>query len=155
MDTFSTIITVLCTLLGVLGGGSFFFVKSNKRIKAADARRAQAEARLAEIENKQAEIQLIHTQADEWKRLYNESEEERKELQEKLSKQIESKDELHGKYIQQQYRIGELELENQSLRWHKCVVKGCGLRKPSRDIDEVNDEQNTIETEDVQRLAIQ
>lgn len=51
--------------------------------------------------------------------------------------------------------LGELELENQSLKWHKCVVKGCGLRKPPRDIDEVNDEQNTIETEDVQRLAIQ
>lgn len=155
MDTFSTIITILCTLLGVLGGGSFLYFRSNRKIKAAEAKRAQAEAKLAEIEGKQAEIQLIHTQADEWKRLYNESEEERKELQEKLSKQRESKDELHSKFIQLQYKIGELELENQSLKWHKCVVKGCGLRKPPRDIDEVNDEQNTIETEDVQRLAIQ
>lgn len=155
MDTFSTIITILCTLLGVLGGGSFLYFRSNRKIKAAEAKRAQAEARLAEIEGKQAETQLIHTQADEWRRLYNESEEERKGQQDNYRDREKFIDELHDKIIQMQYKIGELELENQSLKWHKCVVKGCGLRKPPRDIDEVNDEQNTIETEDVQRLAIQ
>ena len=110
---------------------------------------------MAEIEGKQAETQLIHTQADEWRRLYNESEEERKGQQDNYRDREKIIDELHDKIIQMQYKIGELELENQSLKWHKCVVKGCGLRKPPRDIDEVNDEQNTIETEDVQRLAIQ
>lgn len=130
MDAFSTIVTVLCTLLGVLGGGSFFYFRSNKRIKAAEA--------------KLAEIQTEHSQSDEWIRLYNESEEERKALQDSMRDVLAQKDELHNKLIEKQYKIGELELENQSLKWHKCVVKGCGCRKPPRDIDEVN-EQNTNE----------
>ena len=65
MEWINIIVSAVCALAGALGGGSLLFYKTNKQLK---------------------KVEVVHSQADEWKRLYEESEDERKALSEKVDK---------------------------------------------------------------------
>lgn len=84
---------------------------------------------------------MIHTQADEWKRLYEESEDERRKLSDKV-------DGLYKQQHEDKATIGKLELEVQKLTWYRCTINGCKNRKPPHlyDIEGVELEAQTKTT---------
>ena len=102
MEWINAIVAAICSLIGALGGGSLLYFKTNKQLKG---------------------LEVIHTQADEWKRLYEESEDERRKLSDKV-------DELYKQQHEDKATIGKLELEVQKLTWYRCTINGCKNRKP-------------------------
>ena len=102
MEWINIIVSAVCALAGALGGGSLLFYKTNKQLK---------------------KVEVVHSQADEWKRLYEESEDERKVLSEKVDK-------LYKEQHTDRNTINRLELEVQKLNWYRCTINGCKNRRP-------------------------
>ena len=87
MEWINIIVSAVCALAGALGGGSLLYIKTNRQLK---------------------KVEVVHSQADEWKRLYEESEEERKALSDKVDK-------LYKEQHTDRNTINNLKLEVQKL----------------------------------------
>lgn len=114
MEWINVIVGSLCSLLGAFGGGGILFWKYNKQLKQGE---------------------VIRNQADEWKRLYEEADQERKAKDEVIAKKDEKIDELY----KQQHADAEekiaLKMRVQQLQWFHCTVSGCSKRQPPHVFD--------------------
>ena len=113
MDTLSWI-NILVNVITLFGGGSLLFYSLNRKMKAL------------EVRNK--EVEVVHNQADEWKRLYDEADEERKNV-------VAENDKLKDKHEEDIREIGRLTLEVQKLTWYRCTIQGCKNRRPPHVFD--------------------
>lgn len=106
--------TILLPLIG-----AFQFYDSKKRKEAAAAKKAEAEN--------------ITQYAAEWKELYEKKEAKIHELDTKIDQLYVEKNEDRERIRDLQSKNVKLELENQSLNFKKCEVRGCKERKPPSD----------------------
>ncbi|WP_195630312.1 hypothetical protein [Bacteroides finegoldii] len=106
--------TILLPLIG-----AFQFYDSKKRKEAAAAKKAEAEN--------------ITQYAAEWKELYEKKEAKVHELDTKIDQLYVEKNEDRECIRDLQSKNVKLELENQSLNFKKCEVRGCKERKPPSD----------------------
>lgn len=106
--------TILLPLIG-----AFQFYDSKKRKEAAAAKKAEAEN--------------ITQYAAEWKELYEKKEAKVHELDTKIDQLYVEKNEDRERIRDLQSKNVKLELENQSLNFKKCGVRGCKERKPPSD----------------------
>ena len=106
--------TILLPLIG-----AFQFYDSKKRKEAAAAKKAEAEN--------------ITQYAAEWKELYEKKEAKVHELDTKIDQLYVEKNEDRERIRDLQSKNVKLELENQSLNFKKCEVRGCKARKPPSD----------------------
>ena len=106
--------TILLPLIG-----AFQFYDSKKRKEAAAAKKAEAEN--------------ITQYATEWKELYEKKEAKVHELDTKIDQLYVEKNEDRERIRDLQSKNVKLELENQSLNFKKCEVRGCKERKPPSD----------------------
>lgn len=106
--------TILLPLIG-----AFQFYDSKKRKEAAAAKKAEAEN--------------ITQYAAEWKDLYEKKEAKVHELDTKIDQLYVEKNEDRERIRDLQSKNVKLELENQSLNFKKCEVRGCKERKPPSD----------------------
>jgi len=113
MDTLSWI-NILVNVVTLFGGGSLLFFTFNRKLKA--------------LEVKEKEVEVVHSQADEWKRLYEESERERKCVADEYEK-------LKTKHEEDIREIGKLTLNVEKLTWYRCTVQGCQKRRPPHVFD--------------------
>lgn len=96
---------------------SFWLVKDSKK------RKEQAEARKAEADN-------ITSYATEWKELYEKKETKVVELEAKIEKLYDEKNEDRKRIRELMEKNQILELKNQSLEIMKCKRRGCKDREP-------------------------
>ena len=108
MEWINVIVTAICSLLAAVGGGTIMFYKQNRKLKDAE---------------------VVHTQADEWKRLYDESESERKGLSEKI-------DELYKEQHELSRKVLTLEVEVKRLLPYTCTKLDCAIRQQCSNIDD-------------------
>lgn len=106
--------TILLPLIG-----AFQFYDSKKRKEAAAAKKAEAEN--------------ITQYAAEWKELYEKKDAKVHELDTKIDQLYVEKNEDRERIRDLQSKNVKLELENQSLNFKKCEVRGCKERKPPSD----------------------
>lgn len=129
MNEFQTIVTIISSLvssvvLPVLG--VFLFYDSKKRNEAAKAKQSEAEARKTEEE-------YLSARAGEWRKLYEEEREVEKELNAKIDQLYKEKEGDRQRIRELQEKNTALTLENQSLSFRKCEVRGCKDRQPPSD----------------------
>lgn len=117
----SLVSSVALPLLGV-----FLFYDSKKRNEAAKAKQSEAEARKIEEE-------YLSARAGEWRKLYEEEREVEKELNAKIDQLYKEKEDDRLRIRELQEKNTSLTLENQSLKFKKCEVRGCKERQPPSD----------------------
>ena len=104
--------SIIMTLIGtILGGGGVLFWKQDKRAK--------------ELENEAK-------QSEEWRKLYERSEQDSKDKDAKIDSLYEEKKELRERYEQKSEECNKLKLEKQRLEFQKCEVFECLKRVPPR-----------------------
>ena len=106
------IISALTTLLGILlGGGGVLFWKQDKRAK--------------EIENEAK-------QSDEWRKLYERSEQDSRDKSDKIDRLYDEKKELRERFEALMAECAELKIQNKELEYQKCQRFECLKRCPPR-----------------------
>lgn len=115
MEWINLIVGSICSLLGAFSGGGILFWKYNKQLKQQE---------------------VIRNQADEWKRLYEEADQERKEKDTVIAKKDEKIDELYKERNTESRGRMNAEMEVQRLRWYHCTVSGCTKRRPPHVFDQ-------------------
>lgn len=123
-------------IISMIGGGVssialplltvLLFYDSRKRNEAAKAKQAEAEARAAEEAN-------ITSYAEEWKTLYEQRDKRVDELNAKIDSLYVLIEDDRKRIRELQEKNTELTLENQSLHFRKCEVRGCKDRQPPSD----------------------
>lgn len=104
--------SILMTIIGtILGGGGVLYWKQDKRAK--------------ELENEAK-------QSEEWRKLYERSEQDSKDKDAKIDSLYEEKKELRERYEQKCEECNKLKLEKQRLEFQKCEVFECLKRVPPR-----------------------
>lgn len=119
------IISALTTLLGILlGGGGVLFWKQNKRAK--------------EIENE------AH-QSDEWRKLYERSEQDSRDKSDKIDRLYDEKKELRERFETLMAECAELKIQNKELEYQKCQRFECLKRCPPRFYNQNNTNEDSTE----------
>ena len=124
MEWINLIVGSICSLVGAFTGGGILFFKYNKQLKQQE---------------------VIRNQADEWKRLYEEADEERKSKDAVIAKKDEKIDELYKERNTESRGRMNAEMEVQRLRWYHCTVSGCTKRRPPHVFDT---QGNELEAQD-------
>ena len=134
------IISALTTVLGILlGGGGVLFWKQDKRAK--------------EIENE------AH-QSDEWRKLYERSEQDSRDKSDKIDRLYDEKKELRERFETLMAECAELKIQNKELEYQKCERFECLKRCPPRfynqnnKINEDTSEKNSQKAELHRRQAL-
>lgn len=134
------IISALTTVLGILlGGGGVLFWKQDKRAK--------------EIENE------AH-QSDEWRKLYERSEQDSRDKSDKIDRLYDEKKELRERFETLMAECAELKIQNKELEYQKCERFECLKRCPPRfynqnnTINEDTSEKNSQKVELHRRQAL-
>lgn len=109
MEWVNIVVTAAIALLSALGGAGLIFWRQTKRMKEAEAERA--------------EVATQHEYVKEWKELYEKKEAKVNELDAKI-------DDLRKELRAEQMKNNLLELEKEKLKWAKCTVNGCKNRQP-------------------------
>lgn len=134
------IISALTTVLGILlGGGGVLFWKQDKRAK--------------EIENEAK-------QSDEWRKLYERSEQDSRDKSDKIDRLYDEKKELRERFETLMAECAELKIQNKELEYQKCQRFECLKRCPPRfynqnnKINEDTSEKNSQKAELHRRQAL-
>ena len=134
------IISALTTVLGILlGGGGVLFWKQDKRAK--------------EIENEAK-------QSDEWRKLYERSEQDSRDKSDKIDRLYDEKKELRERFETLMAECAELKILNKELEYQKCQRFECLKRCPPRfynqnnKINEDTSEKNSQKAELHRRQAL-
>ena len=129
MNEFQTVVNIISSLVSSIALpllGVFLFYDSKKRSEAAKAKQSEAEARKMEEE-------YLSIRAGEWRKLYEEEREVEKELNAKIDQLYKEKEDDRQRIRDLQEKNTALTMENQSLKFKKCEVRGCKERKPPSD----------------------
>ena len=106
------IISALTTVLGILlGGGGVLYWKQDKRAKV--------------LENEAK-------QSDEWRKLYERSDQDSRDKDAKIDAMYAEKKELRQELDRKSEEITELKLKNKELEYQKCQKFECPRRLPPR-----------------------
>ena len=134
------IISALTTVLGILlGGGGVLYWKQDKRAK--------------EIENEAK-------QSDEWRKLYERSEQDSRDKSDKIDRLYDEKKELRERFETLMAECAELKILNKELEYQKCQRFECLKRCPPRfynqnnKINEDTSEKNSQKAELHRRQAL-
>lgn len=121
MDTLNIIVTAVCTIIGALGGGSLLYFRQNKALK---------------------KIEVERSQADEWKKLYDEQCERTQESDNRCHELYLQRKKLYDEKIEAHIHIAKLEVqlaqkdvEIVGLKHCKCIVNHCTKRTPPREYE--------------------
>ena len=129
MNEFQTVVNIISSLVSSISLpllGVFLFYDSKKRSEAAKAKQSEAEAQKMEEE-------YLSIRAGEWRKLYEEEREVEKELNAKIDQLYKEKEDDRQRIRDLQEKNTALTLENQSLKFKKCEVRGCKERQPPSD----------------------
>ena len=129
MNEFQTVVNIISSLVSSIALpllGVFLFYDSKKRSEAAKAKQSEAEARKMEEE-------YLSIRAGEWRKLYEEEREVEKELNAKIDQLYKEKEDDRQRIRDLQEKNTALTLDNQSLKFKKCEVRGCKERQPPSD----------------------
>lgn len=129
MNELQTVVNIISSLVSSIALpllGVFLFYDSKKRSEAAKAKQSEAEARKMEEE-------YLSIRAGEWRKLYEEEREVEKELNAKIDQLYKEKEDDRQRIRDLQEKNTALTLDNQSLKFKKCEVRGCKERKPPSD----------------------
>lgn len=129
MNEFQTVVNIISSLVSSIALpllGVFLFYDSKKRSEAAKAKQSEAEARKMEEE-------YLSIRAGEWRKLYEEEREVEKELNAKIDQLYKEKEDDRQRIRDLQEKNTALTMENQSLKFKKCEVRGCKERQPPSD----------------------
>lgn len=119
------IISALTTVLGILlGGGGVLFWKQDKRAK--------------EIENE------AH-QSEEWRKLYERSEQDSRDKSDKIDRLYDEKKELRERFETLMAECAELKIQNKELEYQKCQRFECLKRCPPRFYNQNNTNEDSTE----------
>ncbi len=134
------IISALTTLLGILlGGGGVLYWKQDKRAKV--------------LENEAK-------QSDEWRKLYERSDQDSRDKDAKIDAMYAEKKELRQELDRKSEEITELKLKNKELEYQKCqrfeYLKRCPPRfyNQNHKINEDTSEKNSQKAELHRRQAL-
>lgn len=128
------IISALTTVLGILlGGGGVLFWKQDKRAK--------------EIENEAK-------QSDEWRKLYERSEQDSRDKSDKIDRLYDEKKELRERFETLMAECAELKIQNKELEYQKCQRFECLKRCPPRFYNQNNKEYEDSTEENSQKADI-
>ncbi len=119
MEWINIIFTCVMSLLSALGGAGLIFWRQTKRMKEAEAERAEQKTQ--------------HAYVEEWKELYNKKEARVNTLEEKLDKMRKERDDGRAENM-------KITLENQRLQFDKCTVNHCNKRQPPHYYDGTGNE---------------
>ena len=134
------IISALTTVLGILlGSGGVLFWKQDKRAKV--------------LENEAK-------QSDEWRKLYERSEQDSRDKSDKIDRLYDEKKELRERFETLMAECAELKIQNKELEYQKCQRFECLKRCPPRfynqnnKINEDTSEKNSQKAELHRRQAL-
>lgn len=128
------IISALTTVLGILlGGGGVLFWKQDKRAK--------------EIENE------AH-QSDEWRKLYERSEQDSRDKSDKIDRLYDEKKELRERFETLMAECAELKIQNKELEYQKCQRFECLKRCPPRFYNQNNKTNEDSTKENSQKAEL-
>ena len=128
------IISALATVLGILlGGGGVLFWKQDKRAK--------------EIENE------AH-QSDEWRKLYERSEQDSRDKSDKIDRLYDEKKELRERFETLMAECAELKIQNKELEYQKCQRFECLKRCPPRFYNQNNKTNEDISEKNSQKAEL-
>lgn len=117
MELVSTIVTIITTLIGLVGGSvGIIFWRENKALKQA------------EVQNQLVEVEL--KEADEWNKLYK----EQKEKYDAKSAELKT---LYAENAKLKDDVNRYKFKIQQLNWFKCCDNLCNKRQPPRNFNEL------------------
>lgn len=123
MDTLTTIVNSVCTLLGILGAGtSVLFYTQNKRMHQAEAKTKEVEAE-------------AH-QSLEWKKLFDQSDADRRDLDKKIDALYAERQQLLHTIIERDKTISCKDILIERYKFDRCIVNDCTKRNPPRKYNE-------------------
>lgn len=136
MQVTTELIALAINLITILGGGSIFYVKVNRKLKQIEVK-----AKQAEVTDKNVDIEL--KQADAWKELYEKSQDRCQEKSSTIRGLYERLNEKERVINEKDAEIMRLKFEKETcdkehcfkeekLRWNECRRDECTKRLPSR-----------------------
>lgn len=143
------LLTSLISIIGTGSIGSIFYFRLQKRLK-------EAEVKAAEVEVKSSEIANLSASNEEWIKLYNSCNEEKRQLEMKMSEVIKKfeenivnahkdKDSLWEKLSDCRQECDKKDLYIAELNWYRCEVNGCPYRKPPRKFGQMDFPKEAID----------
>lgn len=126
MEWINIIVSAVCALLGALGGGSVFYFQQNKRLKAAEARRAEV------IAHNEAE----NSEVERWKGISDRTDEQLKEARRHIQTKNEQVDRLYKRQHELENDVRVLTNKYNSamqvidrVRHYYCTNRPCPIGK--------------------------
>ncbi len=126
MEWINIIVSAVCALLGALGGGSVFYFQQNKRLKAAEAQRAEV------IAHNEAE----NSEVERWKGISDRAEEQLKEARRHIQTKNEQVDRLYKRQHELENDVRVLTNKYNSamqvidrVRHYYCTNRPCPIGK--------------------------
>jgi hypothetical protein len=126
MEWINIIVSAVCALLGALGGGSVFYFQQNKRLKAAEAQRAEV------IAHNEAE----NSEVERWKGISDRAEEQLKEARLHIQTKNEQVDRLYKRQHELENDVRVLTNKYNSamqvidrVRHYYCTNRPCPIGK--------------------------
>lgn len=126
MEWINVIVSAVCALLGALGGGSVFYFQQNKRLKAAEAQRAEV------IAHNEAE----NSEVERWKGISDMAEEQLKEARQHIQTKNEQVDRLYKRQHELENDVRVLTNKYNSamqvidrVRHYYCTNRPCPIGK--------------------------
>ena len=126
MEWINIIVSAVCALIGALGGGSVFYFQQNKRLKAAEAQRAEV------IAHNEAE----NSEVERWKGISDRAEEQLKEARQHIQTKNEQVDRLYKRQHELENDVRVLTNKYNSamqvidrVRHYYCTNRPCPIGK--------------------------
>lgn len=114
MDLLTILVSAFCSIVGALGGGGIIYHKQTRRMKEA------------EVEAKQS---------DEWKKLYEKSDDDSREKDKKIDALYDERQQMYNQLIERDRTIAYKDIQIERLKIARCDINGCRRRRPPREYE--------------------
>lgn len=126
MDSITAIATVIATLIGAVSGGGLLYYRQTRKIK---------------------EIEAEAKQSAEWKKLFDQSDEDSREKDKKIDALYEERQQLYKQLIERDKTIAQKDIQIERLRFMRCFINGCRKRQPKREYETFVEAETDTENE--------